>query len=92
MKHTLLSIIALVLTIAATGQTLKITTGSGTKTYEASQVTASSPATFTGGSMLTVGNDVFTISDITGMEVVSSQASGVEANTVEIYPATSRQK
>ena len=84
MKHTLLSIIALVLTIAAAGQTLKITTGSGTKTYEASQVTASSPATFTGGSMLTVGNDVFTISDITGMEVVSSQASGVEANTVEI--------
>ena len=76
--------IALVLTIAATGQTLKITTGSGTKTYEASQVTASSPATFTGGSILTVGNDVFTISDITGMEVVSSQASGVEANTVEI--------
>ncbi len=84
MKHTLLSMIALVLTIAATGQTLKITTGSGTKTYEASQVTASSPATFTGGSILTVGNDVFTISDITGMEVVSSQASGVEANTVEI--------
>ena len=84
MRRTLLSIIALVLTIAAAGQTLKITTGSGTKTYEASQVTASSPATFTGGSMLTVGNDVFTISDITGMEVVSSQASGVEANTVEI--------
>ena len=31
MKQLLLSVIALVLTIAATGQTLKITTSSGTK-------------------------------------------------------------
>ena len=43
MKQLLLSVIALVLTIAATGQTLKITTSSGTKEYQASQVTESSP-------------------------------------------------
>ena len=84
MKQLLLSVIALVLTIAATGQTLKITTSSGTKEYQASQVTESSPATFTGGTTLTVGNDVFTISDITSVEVVRSQESGVEANTVNI--------
>ena len=84
MKQLLLSVIALVLTIAATGQTLKITTSSGTKEYQASQVTESSPATFTGGTTLTVGNDVFTISDITSVKVVSSQESGVEANTVNI--------
>ena len=84
MKQLLLSVIALVLTIAATGQTLKITTSSGTKEYQASQVTESSPATFTGGTMLTVGNDVFTIRDITSVEVVRSQESGVEANTVNI--------
>ena len=87
--------IALVLTIAAAGQrlrvgeqssgmTLKITTSSGTKTYPASQVTASSPAIFTGGTTLTVGNDVFTISDITSMLVTSSSSSSVEANTVNI--------
>ena len=84
MKQLLLSVIALVLTIAATGQTLKITTSSGTKEYQASQVTESSPATFTGGTTLTVGNDVFTISDITSVKVVRSQESGVEANTVNI--------
>ena len=84
MKKTLAILTVLVLTIAAAGQTLKITTSSGTKEYQASQVTESSPATFTGGTTLTVGNDVFTISDITSVEVVRSQESGVEANTVNI--------
>ena len=84
MKQLLLSVIALVLTIAATGQTLKITTSSGTKEYQASQVTESSPATFSGGNTLTIGNDMFTISDITSVKVVRSQESGVEANTVNI--------
>jgi hypothetical protein len=41
MRRTLLSIIALVLTIAAGAQTLKITTNSGTKEYQASQVAES---------------------------------------------------
>ena len=84
MKRILFSVIALVLTIAAAGQTLKITTSSGTKEHQASQVTANSPATFTGGTTLTVGNDVFTISDITSILVASSSSSEVEANTVNI--------
>ena len=84
MKKTVSLLTALVLTIAAWGQTLKVTTSSGTKEYQASQVTANSPATFTGGSTLTIAGDVFTISDITGVEVVSSQEAGVEANTVNI--------
>ena len=75
---------ALMLTIAAGAQTLKITTNSGTKEYQASQVTESEPATFTGGTMLTVGSDVFTISDITSMLVTNSSSSDVEANTVNI--------
>lgn len=84
MRRTLLSIIALVLAIAAWGQTLKITTSSGTKEYQASQVTDNQPATFTGGTTLTVADDVFTISDITNMLVVKSQESAVKANTVNI--------
>lgn len=84
MKKTVSLLTALVLTIAAWGQMLKVTTSSGTKEYQASQVTANSPATFTGGSTLTIAGDVFTISDITGVEVVSSQEAGVEANTVNI--------
>jgi hypothetical protein len=83
MKRILFSVIVLVLTIAAAGQTLKVTTSSGTKEYQASQVTANSPAYFTGGNTLTVGNDVFTISDITNMVVVSS-TSDAEDNTVNI--------
>ena len=75
---------ALMLTIAAGAQTLKITTNSGTKEYQASQVTESEPATFTGSTMLTVGSDVFTISDITSMLVTNSSSSDVEANTVNI--------
>ena len=83
MKRILFSVIVLVLTIAAAGQTLRVTTSSGTKEYQASQVTANSPAYFTGGNTLTVGNDVFTISDITNMVVVSS-TSDAEDNTVNI--------
>ena len=84
MKKMVSILTALVLTIAATGQTLKITTSSGTKEYQASQVTANQPATFTGSTTLTVGNDVFTISDITSMLVTGSSSTDVEANTVNI--------
>lgn len=84
MKKMVSILTALVLTIAATGQTLKITTSSGTKEYQASQVTANQSATFTGGTTLTVGNDVFTISDITSMLVTGSSSTDVEANTVNI--------
>ena len=75
---------ALVLTIAAGAQTLKITTNSGTKTYDASNVTSGSPATFSNGTSMTIGSDTYTLSDITSMLVVSSSSSDVEANTVNI--------
>lgn len=75
---------ALVLTIAAGAQTLKITTNSGTKTYDTSNVTSSSPATFSNGTSMTIGSDTYTLSDITSMLVVSSSSSDVEANTVNI--------
>ena len=77
---------ALMLTIAVWGQTLKITTNSGTKEYSASQMTENSPAIFTSGTTMTVGSDVFTISDITSMMIgdESSSSSDVEDNTVNI--------
>ncbi|MBO7129048.1 MAG: carbohydrate-binding domain-containing protein [Prevotella sp.] len=84
MKRTLLYLIALVLTIAAGAQTLKVTTTNGTYQYPASEMTEHSPALFSGGTTLTIGNDVFDISDITSIEVVRSQESGVEDNTVNI--------
>ena len=89
MKHIILSMIALVLAIAAGGQTLKITTISGTKSYNAADVTSSSPATFSNGTTMTVGSDSYTLSDITSM-VVTSSSSTVETNTVNIiYNGTS---
>ena len=80
----IVSMIALMLTIAAWGQSLKITSNGNTKTYQASQMTADQPALFTGGTTLTVAGDVFTISDITSMLIANSSSSDVEANTVNI--------
>lgn len=84
MRRIVSILIALVLTIAAGAQTLKITTNSGTKTYDASNVTSSSPATISNGTSMTIGSDTYTLSDITSMLVVSSSSSDVEANTVNI--------
>ena len=84
MRRTVFSMTALMLTIAVWGQTLKITTNSGTKEYSASQMTEKSPAIFTSGTTMTVGSDVFTISDITSMLVTSSSSSDVEDNIVNI--------
>ena len=84
MRRIVSILIALVLTIAAGAQTVKITTNSGTKTYDAANVTSSSPATFSNGTSMTIGSDTYTLSDITSMLVVSSSSSDVEANTVNI--------
>ena len=54
MRRTLLSILALLLTIAAEAQTLKITTGSNTYSFSAEEMTESSPATFSNGSTVTI--------------------------------------
>ena len=84
MKKIYALLTALVLTIAAGAQTLKVTTTNGTYQYPASEMTENTSALFSGGTTLTIGNDVFNISDIISIEVVSSQESGVEDNTVVI--------
>ena len=60
-------------------QTLSITTGSGTKTYDAADLTSSSPATFSNGTTMTIGSDTYTLSDIT-----SAGAGTLDANEVHI--------
>ena len=87
MKKTYALLAALVLTTAAGAQTLKITTGSNSYSFSASEMTESSPATFTDGTTLTVNGTAITISDITSATVESSSSSsetGGDANTVSI--------
>ena len=91
MKKISVLMTALLLTIAAGAQTLKITSDGTTYSYQASELTASSPAIFSDGSTLTVGNQVFYISDITNAVVTTSTSSSTEENnTVRIvYSGTS---
>ena len=57
MKKILFLIIAsLLVTLSTTAQTLTITTKSGSKQYSASEITSSSPATFSSnGTWMTIG-------------------------------------
>lgn len=91
MKKISVLMTALLLTIAAGAQTLMITSDGTTYSYQASELTASSPAIFSDGSTLTVGNQVFYISDITNAVVTTSTSSSTEENnTVRIvYSGTS---
>ena len=66
MKHTLLSIIALVLTIAATGQTLNVKMGSVTYQFPAVQT---GEMTYADGQTLTIMGKTFTLTDIDAMTV-----------------------
>ncbi len=84
MKRTLLSILTLLLAIAAGAQTLNVTTSSGTKSYSSANLTSGSPVTFSNGTTMTVGADTYTISDITSMWVSNSSSTDVDANTVNI--------
>ena len=84
MKHTLLSIIALVLTVAVGAQTLNVTASGLTKTYRAADLTSSSPVTFANGTTMTVGTDTYTISDITNMTISTGSSTEIDANTVNI--------
>ena len=68
MRRTLLSILALLLTIAAEAQTLKITTSSNTYSFSATEMTENSPATFSNGSTVTK----------TG-ETISSETTGISS-------------
>ncbi len=87
MRKTYALLAVLVLTIAAEAQTLKITTGSNSYSFSASEMTESSPATFSDGTTLTVNGTSIAISDITSATVESSSSSsetGGDANTVSI--------
>lgn len=66
MKRTYLSLIALVLTIAAWGQTLNVQVGNVVYQFPASQT---GEMTYTDGTTLTIMNKVFTLSDISSMTV-----------------------
>ena len=65
--------------LSAGAQTLSITTSSGTKTYDAADLTSGSPVTFSNGTTMTIGSDTYTISDIT-----SAGAGTLDANEVHI--------
>ena len=87
MKKIIILLAALMLTTAAEAQFLNITTGSGTKTYSAADLTSSSPVTFSSGTAMAVGTDTYTISDITSASVTTTNSSSspdVESNTVNI--------
>jgi len=66
MKRTLLSILTLLLAIAAGAQTLNVQVGSVTYLFPASQT---GEMTYTDGNTLTILNKVFTLSDISSMTV-----------------------
>lgn len=66
MKKILFLIIAsLLVTLSTTAQTLTITTKNGSKQYSASEITSSSPATFSSnGTWMTIGGYGFSVNDI----------------------------
>ncbi len=83
MKRTLLSIIALVLTTAAIGQTLNVKVGRVTYQYPASQT---GEMIFTDGETLTIMGKTFTLTDIDAMTVDNS---AVTDNLVSVEYDTS---
>lgn len=80
--YTLLATLALTASVGA--QTLKINTSSTSYSFSASQMTESSPATFTNGSTLTINGTAIAISDITSASVEEESSSSSTTNTVTI--------
>ena len=74
---------ALMLTIAAGAQTLKVTANGTTKAYSAADLTSSTPVLFSNGTTMTAGSDTYTISDITNA-IITTSNSTADANTVNI--------
>ena len=86
MKKTIAIIATLLLAFAAVAQTLTVTSGGSTYSYSASQLTSSSPVTFTNGTLMNVGSESFSISDVTSaiITMTSTPSEDVENNTVNI--------
>ncbi len=78
MKRLTLFLAAVLLTIAATAQTLNVTVDNVTYQFPASQT---GDMTFSGGSTLTILNKTFTLTDISSMSV---DESSVTDNTVSV--------
>ena len=72
MRRALLSMIALVLTIAAGAQTLNVKVGSVTYQFPASQT---GEMTYANGETVTIMGKTFTLTDITAMTVDNSKVS-----------------
>ena len=84
MKRTLLYMIALVLTIAASGQTLNVKVGNVTYQFPASET---GDMTYNDGTTLTIMGKTFTLTDIDAMTVDNAE---VKANQVAVsYDGTS---
>ena len=85
MKKLLFLIIAsLLVTLTATAQTLTITTKSGSKQYSASEITSSSPATFSSnGTWMTIGGYGFSVNDIT-KAVITTENVGYVKDTCPV--------
>ncbi len=64
-RYLLTAIIALLSVMATSAQTLTITTNSGSKQFSASDITSSSPATFSSnGTRMSISGNTYTVSDI----------------------------
>ena len=64
-RYLFTAVIALLSVMATSAQTLTITTNSGSKQFSASDITSSSPATFTSnGTRMSIGSNTYTVSDI----------------------------
>ena len=64
-RYLLTAVIALLSVMATSAQTLTITTNSGSKQFSASDITSSSPATFTSnGTRMSISGNTYTVSDI----------------------------
>lgn len=85
MKKLLFLIIAsLLVTLTTTAQTLTITTKSGSKQYSASEITSSSPATFSSnGTWMTIGGYGFSVNDIT-KAVITTENVGYVTKTCSV--------
>ena len=84
MKKLYSILVALMLTIAAGAQTLKITTSEKTYLFPATEMTQDNPGTFSDGTTVTINGTTINLSDITSMSVVSTSSSDLDANTVSI--------
>jgi len=64
-RYLFTAVIALLSVMATTAQTLTITTSGGSKQFSASDITSSSPATFTSnGTRMSISGNTYTVSDI----------------------------